>query len=63
MKTLTKKIQDSITPKDAYKLLADGNSRFVNNLQVGRDLQGQVSETRHRGPSQERGRHDMPQLQ
>ena len=45
MKTLTKKIQDSITPKDAYKLLADGNSRFVNNLQVGRDLQGQVSET------------------
>ena len=45
MKTITKKIQDSITPKDAYKLLADGNSRFVNNLQVGRDLQGQVSET------------------
>jgi hypothetical protein len=43
MKTLTKKIQDSITPKNAYKLLADGNSRFVNNLQVGRDLHGKTT--------------------
>jgi len=45
MKTLTKKIQDSLTPKDAKRMLVEGNNRFVQNLKAQRNLQDQVLET------------------
>lgn len=45
MITLTKKIQDSLTPKQAIKLLKDGNKRFVNNLKINRNLLQQINET------------------
>lgn len=45
MKTLTKEIQDSITPTMALDLLKNGNSRFVNNLKVNRNLLQQANET------------------
>ena len=45
MKTLTKEIQDSITPSMALKLLEEGNIRFVNNLKTNRNLLQQVNET------------------
>jgi carbonic anhydrase len=38
MKTLTKELQDSITPSMALKLLEEGNKRFVNNLKANRNL-------------------------
>ena len=31
MKTLTKDMQNAITPNMALKLLQDGNSRFISN--------------------------------
>ncbi|MEY4616842.1 MAG: hypothetical protein RJB66_1802 [Pseudomonadota bacterium] len=46
MKTLTKELQDSISPERAIALLAEGNHRFVNNLKVNRNLLQQVNETR-----------------
>lgn len=45
MRTLTKEMQDKITPTQALQLLRDGNSRFVNNLKVNRNLLQQVNET------------------
>lgn len=45
MKTLTKDMQDNITPKIALHLLMEGNKRFVNNLKVNRNLLQQVNET------------------
>lgn len=45
MKTQTKQIQDSHTPKDALRILVEGNDRFVQNEKVQRDLQDQVVET------------------
>ncbi len=45
MKTLTKEIQTSITPKRAIEILKSGNERFVNNLKVNRNLLQQVNET------------------
>lgn len=45
MKTLTKDMQDKITPKIALHLLMEGNKRFVNNLKVNRNLLQQVNET------------------
>ena len=45
MKTQTKQIQDSLTPKDALRILIEGNDRFVQNEKVQRDLQNQVVET------------------
>lgn len=45
MKTQTKQIQDSITSKDALKLLVEGNNRFIQNEKVQRNLQDQVLET------------------
>lgn len=45
MKTLTKAIQDAITPDMAIDLLKDGNKRFVNNLNINRNLLQQVNET------------------
>lgn len=45
MRTLTKEIQDKITPSQALHLLRQGNSRFVNNLKFNRNLLQQVNET------------------
>jgi carbonic anhydrase len=45
MKTLTKQLQDSITPSMALNLLEDGNKRFVNNLKANRNLLQQANET------------------
>lgn len=45
MKTLTKEMQDKITPSMALDLLKDGNKRFINNLKVNRNLLQQANET------------------
>ncbi len=45
MKTLTKEIQQSITPEMALDILKEGNKRFVNNLKVSRNLLQQANET------------------
>jgi len=45
MRTQTKELQQNLTPKDAYKILVDGNQRFVNNIKAHRDLKAQVYET------------------
>jgi carbonic anhydrase len=45
MNTLTKAMQDAITPEIAIQMLKDGNKRFVNNLKVNRNLLQQVNET------------------
>ena len=45
MKTITKQIQDSITPHMALKLLEEGNKRFVHNLKTNRNLLEQANET------------------
>ena len=45
MKTLTKEMQDKITPSMALELLKDGNKRFVSNLKVNRNLLQQANET------------------
>ncbi len=45
MRTLTKELQDHLTPHKAYEILVDGNRRFVNNLRYNRNLLAQVNET------------------
>ena len=45
MKTLTKELQEAITPAMALKLLKEGNMRFVNNLKANRNLLQQANET------------------
>jgi len=45
MKTFTKDIQASITPKQALELLHEGNRRFVNNQMAERNLLQQVIDT------------------
>jgi carbonic anhydrase len=45
MKTLTKELQESITPQKALELLQEGNKRFINNLRVNRNLLQQANET------------------
>ncbi|MBR9910905.1 MAG: carbonic anhydrase [Gammaproteobacteria bacterium] len=45
MKTLTKEMQNSITPEGALELLMDGNKRFMNNLKANRNLLQQANET------------------
>ncbi len=45
MKTLTKEMQDSITPSMALELLKEGNKRFVSNLKINRNLLQQANET------------------
>ena len=45
MRTLTKALQDQITPQEAISLLQKGNQRFVRNLQIDRNLLQQVNET------------------
>jgi carbonic anhydrase len=46
MKTHTKETQATTTPDRALEFLRQGNQRFVNNLQLNRDLLQQVNETR-----------------
>jgi carbonic anhydrase len=45
METLTKEIQDSITPENAIDRLKDGNIRFVNNIMVARNYEEQINIT------------------
>ena len=45
MKTLTKEMQNALTPTMALDLLKDGNKRFVNNLKANRNLLQQANET------------------
>ena len=45
MKTLTKEMQQQITPDMAFDLLKKGNERFVNNLKANRNLLQQANET------------------
>ncbi len=45
MKTLTKEMQEKITPKMAFELLVEGNKRFINNLKANRNLLQQANET------------------
>ena len=46
MKTHTREFQQNLTPKTAFKVLKDGNDRFVNNLKINRNLLQQLNETR-----------------
>ena len=45
MKTLTKEMQEKITPDIAFDLLVEGNKRFINNLKANRNLLQQANET------------------
>lgn len=45
MRTQTKEAQDNLSPKDAHKILVDGNKRFAQNIKAQRNLQDQVYET------------------
>ncbi|MCW3080272.1 carbonic anhydrase family protein [Segetibacter sp.] len=45
MKTLTKELQQSLTPETAIELLKEGNKRFINNLKANRNLLQQANET------------------
>ena len=45
MKTLTKEMQNAITPAMAMDILKEGNKRFVNNLKINRNLLQQANET------------------
>jgi carbonic anhydrase len=45
MRTLTKEMQEKLTPFAALTLLKEGNKRFVNNLKINRNLLQQVNET------------------
>ena len=45
MKTLTKEMQNAISPTMALGLLKEGNKRFVNNLKINRNLLQQANET------------------
>jgi carbonic anhydrase len=46
MRTLTREIQSTITPKEALEILRQGNQRFINNLKANRNLLQQANETR-----------------
>jgi len=45
MNTLTKEIQDQITPAKAKEILIEGNKRFVQNIKADRNLKEQVLAT------------------
>ncbi len=45
MKTLTKEMQEAITPAIALHLLQEGNKRFISNLKINRNLLQQANET------------------
>ncbi len=42
---LTKEIRDLLSPEEAVQMLKDGNARFVNNLNLNRNLLKQINET------------------
>lgn len=46
MKTLTRDMQQALTPDNALELLKAGNMRFVSNLKMNRNLLQQLNETR-----------------
>jgi carbonic anhydrase len=46
MRTLTKEMQEHITPQVALHTLQEGNNRFINNLRANRNLLQQVNETK-----------------
>ena len=46
MRTLTKELQEKITPSQALEILKEGNKRFIRNLKMNRNLLEQVNETR-----------------
>ena len=39
-------IPHNITPAEALQLLKEGNTRFVNNLKINRNLLSQMNETK-----------------
>ena len=45
IKTQTKEIQENLTPKDAHRILVEGNQRFIQNINAERNLKTQVIET------------------
>lgn len=45
MRTQTKDIQENLTPRDAHRILEEGNVRFQQNVKAQRNLQQQVLET------------------
>jgi len=45
MRTQTKEMQENLTPKDAHRILQEGNKRFVQNVKAQRNLKDQVFET------------------
>lgn len=45
MKTVTKEMQENLTPEMILELLKKGNQRFVNNLKINRNLLEQANET------------------
>ena len=45
MRTLTKEVQEALSPQQGIQLLKDGNQRFVSNLKFNRNLLQQVNET------------------
>lgn len=45
MKTLTKEMQEEISPTVALHLLQEGNKRFISNLKINRNLLQQANET------------------
>ena len=45
MRTQTKEIQENLTPKDAHRILVEGNQRFVQNVKAQRNLKEQVLAT------------------
>lgn len=45
MSTITKDIQDSISPDNAMEMLKEGNHRFLNKKEIQRDLNAQVKQT------------------
>jgi carbonic anhydrase len=45
MRTQTKDIQATLTPRQAFEILAEGNRRFISNLRLNRNLLQQVNET------------------
>lgn len=46
MRTHSKEFLQDLTPYQAYELLVDGNRRFINSLQQGRDHLETINETR-----------------
>jgi len=45
MSTITKEIQDGISPEKAIEMLKEGNNRFLNKSRMQRDLNEQVNGT------------------